>query len=91
MPPAHVPVAQAVLAGVSLLSTCMTTLPAPSHTLTLQSPAVWPATTTPEAVKVEPHTPALQVKVLQSVEVPQSLATEQPDVYWVTHLPLLQT
>jgi len=61
--------------GKSVSSAALTTLPAPSQTLTRQSPAVCGGAGVPAAAKATPHTPASHVRVAQVVSVPgQSLA-----------------
>lgn len=68
-----------VLGGRSALSAMDTMFPAPSHSLSLQSPAVCVAITVPFATYVIPHAPLVHVTVAHAVVVPaQSLAVTQP-------------
>jgi hypothetical protein len=57
-------------AGRSLLSTVLTMLPAPSHWLEWQSPAVCAVVAVPAAALVAPQVFPLQVRVWHSVSVP---------------------
>jgi hypothetical protein len=64
--------------GTSVLSTIEMMEPAPLQMLSRQSPAIWLDTTVPLAVKLKPHTPAVQVRVWHSVSDPgQSAGVKQ--------------
>jgi hypothetical protein len=85
-PAVQVPVAHCVDAGVSASFSTWITLPLPSHSAVLQSPAVCcPAgSAVPFPVNENPHVLVVHVRVWQNVSVPgQSVANTQP-----TQLPL---
>ncbi len=75
-------------AGRSESSAALMMFPAPSHWFTRQSPGVWLEVCVPDAVKLNPQAPAVQVRWRQSVSIPGHW---EAVVHVARHCPALQT